>query len=58
MKANKRKTGGAYRRQKQMISLLCSGGKDRSKVKRQLPSKEIEQRVKERGERYGQKAER
>lgn len=35
MNSNKRKSGGAYRRKKQMLSLHAKKGKDRTKQKKQ-----------------------
>ena len=37
MKSNKRKTGGAYRRKKQMIRLHATKGKDRKRQNRRQP---------------------
>ena len=39
MKASKRKTGGAYRRYKQMINRHAKEGKDRTKAKQQVAAR-------------------
>ena len=50
MKSNGRKTGGAYRRKKQMMNLHAKPGKDRSKQNKPItPGREIELQVKMRG---------
>ena len=39
MTSNKRKDGGAWRRYKQMVSLNCKTGKDRSKARQRKKGK-------------------